>query len=123
MTAAKMMRYRTTPPSPAGVWRAILSVRRELARKRLPGLARATASTHHPQNPLTLYVTLLSDGKRLSQAVATKGYIHVVQTSGYNTGKAMGHGESVGGLWHRAGELTVDNVGETTAEVLLFDIE
>ncbi|KAJ7142307.1 RmlC-like cupin domain-containing protein [Mycena epipterygia] len=92
------------------------------------------------QSPLTLYATLLSEGKRLSQAMAgSKGYIHVVQTSGYNTGKATGAAvkilgdagvewvlkEGDGAYLHfdQAGELTVENVGETTAEVLLFDIE
>ncbi|KAJ7142321.1 RmlC-like cupin domain-containing protein [Mycena epipterygia] len=92
------------------------------------------------QSPLTLYATLLSEGKRLSQAVAgSKGYIHVVQTSGYNTEKATGAAVKVlgdagvewvlkegdGAYLHfeEATELIVENVGETTAEVLLFDIE
>ncbi|KAJ7142308.1 hypothetical protein C8R44DRAFT_865660 [Mycena epipterygia] len=94
MTAATMMRYRTiasipptsprrrlrraarSPPSPAGVWRVILSAHRELAGKRMPaGIASAR----------------LSEGKRLRHAVAgSKGYIHIMQTSGYNTGQTTG---------------------------------
>lgn len=42
-------------------------------------------------SPLTLYATLLSQGKALTQAMkGKKGYIHVVQTGGYNTGPATG---------------------------------
>ncbi|KAJ7478098.1 pirin domain-containing protein [Mycena latifolia] len=69
----------------------------------------------------------------------SKGYIHVVQTSGYNTGASTGvaiklfGSESVewelkegdGAYIHFEGaeELTVENVGTETAEILLFDIE
>ncbi|KAJ7173399.1 RmlC-like cupin domain-containing protein [Mycena filopes] len=94
------------------------------------------------QSPLTLYATLLSDGKSLRQTITgSKGYIHVVQTSGYNTKAASGatikvvggagvetvlkegdgaylHFDNPGGS-----ELIVENVGDKTAEVLLFDVE
>lgn len=92
------------------------------------------------QSPLTLYATLLSQGKRLGQTVAgTKGYIQVVQTSGYNTKKATGAAVKVlgdagvewvlkegdGAYLHfeDASELIVENVGDGTAEILLFDLE
>ncbi|KAF7371135.1 RmlC-like cupin [Mycena sanguinolenta] len=67
------------------------------------------------------------------------GYIHVVQTSGYKTGAATGATikvigapgvevelkEGDGAYLHfdNGGELTVENVGDRTAEVLLFDLE
>ncbi|KAF8211062.1 RmlC-like cupin domain-containing protein [Mycena galopus ATCC 62051] len=92
------------------------------------------------QSPLTLYATLLTDGKSLKQTVkGSKGYIHVVQTSGYNNKAATGATikvigapgvevelkEGDGAYLHfdNGGELTVENVGDKTAEVLLFDLE
>ncbi|KAF8215107.1 RmlC-like cupin domain-containing protein [Mycena galopus ATCC 62051] len=92
------------------------------------------------QSPLTLYATLLTGGKSLKQTIkGSKGYIHVVQTSGYNTRAATGATikvigapgvevelkEGDGAYLHfdNGGELTVENVGEKTAEVLLFDLE
>ncbi|KAJ7780084.1 RmlC-like cupin domain-containing protein [Mycena maculata] len=92
------------------------------------------------QSPLTLYATLLSDGKSLKQTIkGSKGYIHVVQTSGYNTNVATGAAirvigapgvevelkEGDGAYLHfsKSGELTVENIGDKTAEVLLFDLE
>ncbi|KAJ7667028.1 RmlC-like cupin domain-containing protein [Mycena rosella] len=92
------------------------------------------------QSPLTLYATLLSEGRCLTQAMAgSKGYIHAMQTSGYNTGAATGAAIKVfgsGGVewelkerdgayihFNDAHELTVENVGDMTAEALLFDIE
>ncbi|KAJ6621518.1 pirin domain-containing protein [Mycena sp. CBHHK59/15] len=92
------------------------------------------------QSPLTLYATLLSEGKSLTQAMhGLKGYIHVVQTSGYNTEAATGatikvtsapgveaelkEGDGAYLYFEKGGELTVENVGDKTAEVLLFDIE
>ncbi|KAJ7173424.1 RmlC-like cupin domain-containing protein [Mycena filopes] len=93
------------------------------------------------QSPLTLYATLLSDGKSLKQRIhGSKGYIHVVQTSGYNTNAASGATIKVTGtagsdqelkegdgayLYFDNGgsDLFVENVGDKTAEVLLFDLE
>lgn len=68
----------------------------------------------------------------------SKGYIHVVQTSGYNTGAANGaaikvvstdrdwelkEGDGAYIQFYGADEFTVENVGDMTAEILLFDIE
>ncbi|CAK5283616.1 unnamed protein product [Mycena citricolor] len=91
------------------------------------------------QSALTLYATLLSGGKSLTQSVqGSKGYMHVVQTSGYNTGAATGSGvkASVGGEevvlregdgaymhFEGPGDIVVENIGDKTAEVLFFDIE
>ncbi|KAJ7478167.1 hypothetical protein FB451DRAFT_1032357, partial [Mycena latifolia] len=92
------------------------------------------------QSPLTLYAALLSRGKRLAQRMrSSKGYMHVVQTSGYNTGASTGAAiklfgsegvewelkEGDGAYIHFDGaeELTLENVGAETAEILLFDIE
>ncbi|KAJ7065454.1 RmlC-like cupin domain-containing protein [Mycena amicta] len=93
------------------------------------------------QSPLTLYATLLLDGKSLTQTMkGKKGYIHVVQTSGYNTKEASGAAIRVVGApgvetelkegdgayihFDNGGvELKVENIGDKTAEVLLFDLE
>ncbi|KAJ7780100.1 RmlC-like cupin domain-containing protein [Mycena maculata] len=92
------------------------------------------------QSPLTLYATLLSDGKSLKQTIkGSKGYIHVVQTSGYNTNVTTGaairvigapgvgvelkEGDGAYLYFDKSGELTVENIGDKTAEVLLFDLE
>ncbi|KAJ7661123.1 RmlC-like cupin domain-containing protein [Mycena rosella] len=91
------------------------------------------------QSTLSMYATLLSGGKRLTQPMrGSKGYIHVVQTSGYNIGAATGAAIKVFGSdrdWELkegdgayihfddAEEFTVDNVGDMTAEILLFAIE
>ncbi|KAJ7159255.1 RmlC-like cupin domain-containing protein [Mycena crocata] len=92
------------------------------------------------QSPLTLYATLLSGGKSLKQTITgSKGYIQVVQTSGYNTNTATGASIKVTGApgvevelkegdgaylhFTNGGELTVENVGDKTAEALLFDLE
>lgn len=92
------------------------------------------------QSPLTLYATLLSPGKALAQGMERKkGYIHVVQTGGYNPGPAGGatvkvttgpgveevlkEGDGAYMFVGEAGEVKVENVGDKIAEVLLFDIE
>jgi len=94
------------------------------------------------QSPVTLYATLLSPSKTVTHIFPTpvsseprKSYIHVVQTSGYNTGEAKGARVRLnGGLelaegdgafaWGREGDkLEVENVGDKVAEVLVFDIE
>lgn len=95
------------------------------------------------QSSLTLYATLLENGKALNQKLeGKKGYIHVVQTSGYNPRKASGasvRASGVGdskqevllnegdGAYLTVGpggtELRVENIGDQMAEVLLFDLE
>ena len=95
-------------------------------------------------SPLNLYATLLSTGTKLSHAFQArgpqrKGYIHLVQTSGYNAEEATGAmvriiGAEGGPVELREGdgayiaaspgeELTVENAGDRVAEVLLFDME
>ncbi|KAJ7629253.1 pirin domain-containing protein [Mycena polygramma] len=92
------------------------------------------------QSPLTLYATLLSPGKSLTRAMTgSKGYIQVVQSTGYNNGVASGAGVTVFGdagvewvlkegdaayvRFDGARELKIENVGTVTSEVLLFDLE
>lgn len=91
-------------------------------------------------SPLTLYASLLSPSKSVSHTLArSKGYIHVVQTSGYNPGKAVGAKVTVlspdgttlelsegDGAYVTASagtELQVNNVGDRVTEILLFDLE
>ena len=85
-------------------------------------------------SPLTLYASLLSKGKSLSQPITgSKGYIHVVQTSGYNTAASSGAEIKVDGqtlkegdgayMYIVTGKVEVENVGDRTAEILLFDLE
>ncbi|KAF9265436.1 RmlC-like cupin [Marasmius fiardii PR-910] len=87
------------------------------------------------QSPLTMYATLLSPGKIVSVGMkGKKGYVHVVMTSGYNTGRAKGASVKVAGkevlkegdgayLMQEVGtEMVVENVGDSVAEVILFDI-
>ncbi|KAI0630765.1 pirin domain-containing protein [Trametes polyzona] len=95
-------------------------------------------------SPLNLFATLLSPGKSLSHTFQSgsaqkKGYLHVVQTSGYNTGEASGaYVRVVGaeggpvdlregdGAYIMAGlgeDITLENAGDAVAEVLLFDME
>ncbi|KAF9461115.1 RmlC-like cupin domain-containing protein [Collybia nuda] len=89
---------------------------------------------------LSLYATIISEGSTLEKGIeGKKGYVHVVQTSKYNPGKAEGASVKIRGggeeLVLREGDgvymdiqthgqkLVVENVGSGTAEVLLFDIE
>lgn len=89
---------------------------------------------------LTMYATLLNPGKTVSQAMqGAKGYVQVVQTSGYNTAKATGAAVRLSSgdqevelkegdgayLTFPSGSFNVDveNVGERSAEVILFDLE
>ncbi|KAG6811077.1 hypothetical protein H0H92_009105 [Tricholoma furcatifolium] len=94
-------------------------------------------------SPLTLYATLAEKGQKLEQQLkGKKGYVHVVQTSGYNTGKATGATVRVGGARSSeelelkegdgayidlgkggAATFVLENIGDKTAEVLLFDLE
>ncbi|KAF8654830.1 hypothetical protein AX16_003350 [Volvariella volvacea WC 439] len=102
-------------------------------------------------SPLTMYAGLLSpglgqDGRFGVKMTGTRGYIQVVQTSGYNVGEARGAGIRIRGYetgvlgggaevtlregdgvyidaGSEGGELKVESVGEVVAEVLLFDLE
>ena len=92
---------------------------------------------------MTLYATLLSLSSSLTHIFPAPGresnkrraYVHVIQTSGYNPGKATGATVQLnGGLQLAEGDgafaiapegerIEVRNVGQEVAEVLLFDIE
>lgn len=92
------------------------------------------------QSPLTLYATILGAGKSLVRPLeGKKGYIHIIQTSGYNAGPAKGAQikiSSRGGeeLTLREGDgayilrgkdgnsLVVENEGDSGAEILVFDL-
>ena len=93
------------------------------------------------QSPLTLYSTLLSPAAALAhtfEAGNTKGYVHVIQTSGYNPGDAKGasvklsagegtevvlkEGDGAYIMVQNTKDLKVENVGEGVAEVLLFEL-
>jgi redox-sensitive bicupin YhaK (pirin superfamily) len=91
-------------------------------------------------SPLTLYASLLSPETKLDKPLERqKGYVHVVQTSGYNDGKATGASVKIGSqdtqLTLREGDgayifvgrsgnvLEVENVGDRVAEVLVFDLD
>ncbi|KAK7456486.1 hypothetical protein VKT23_010736 [Stygiomarasmius scandens] len=90
------------------------------------------------QSPMTLYASIISEGKKLTQKMkGTKGYFHVIMRSGYNVGKAKGatvkiSGGTGGEVTLREGdgaylqvkpgsEFVVENVGDRKVEVLLFD--
>jgi hypothetical protein len=97
------------------------------------------------QSPLTLFATLLSPSTTLTHtflsgpSTSRKGYIHVVQTSGYNTSTSTGAHVRVKGedgveielkegdgayVYAEPGkELAVENVGDKVAEIVLFDLE
>ncbi|KAM5530824.1 hypothetical protein V8D89_015514 [Ganoderma adspersum] len=95
-------------------------------------------------SPLNLFATLLSPAAKLSHAFSStslqrKGYVHVVQTSGYNAGESSGAhvrviGAEGGSLDLKEGdgayimaapgeELALENIGGRVAEVLFFDME
>lgn len=92
------------------------------------------------QSPVSLYATLLSPDASVTHTFSSpqlgkrRGYIHVIQTSGYNTGKATGATARInGGLTLAEGDgafvlagegekIEVKNVGNVVAEVLLFDV-
>lgn len=88
-------------------------------------------------SPLWLYATLLAPGKTVEHPLLMKkGYIHVVQTSGYNTAESKGNkvkvngaielGEGDGAFITNQGEqgqpVRVENIGDGEAEILLFDL-
>ena len=90
---------------------------------------------------MRVYATLLTPAVSRThtfQPSAIKGYIHVVQTSGYNTGAGNGAKVKVTGgdaetelregdgaymMLISGKEVKVENVGTGVAEVLLFEIE
>lgn len=93
-------------------------------------------------SPVTLFASLLSPSASVShkfgspiQGPKRRGYLHVVQTSGYNTGKSTGATVRVNGnvslaegdgLYIVASEgdqVEIENVGDRTAELLLFDLD
>lgn len=91
-------------------------------------------------SPLDLYATLLSASNTLTKTFQKrKGYIHVVQTSGYNPESSTGAHIKVSGpdgnsIELREGdgsyikadvgsELKVENVGDRVAEIVFFDLE
>ena len=92
---------------------------------------------------LTLHASLISPSTTLSHTLPEDGgqprkaYVHVIQTSGYNTGKASGarvklsvaggdsieaaEGDGVYIMGDAGTTFDVQNVGDRVAEVLLFD--
>ncbi|KAH7885784.1 RmlC-like cupin domain-containing protein [Phlebopus sp. FC_14] len=96
------------------------------------------------RSQLWMYASLIERGVSLSHVPAgkgqKKGYIHVIQKSGYNPGKAGGASVRVGSeadgpklelregdgaymMYESGAELKIENDGQSVAEVLLFDIE
>ncbi|KAG8887392.1 hypothetical protein FRB98_009702 [Tulasnella sp. 332] len=83
-----------------------------------------------------LRASILSTGKSVTHKFqGTKGYVHLIQTSGYNTGESSGNkiringqlelGEGDGSFIHgaKAQEVKIENVGSGKAELLVFDIQ
>ncbi|GLB43309.1 putative pirin family protein [Lyophyllum shimeji] len=94
------------------------------------------------RSALTLYATLAEKGQKVEQPLkGKKGYVHVVQTSGYNPGKATGAAVRIGAtgspaeleleegdgayiaMGNGGSTFVLENIGDKTAEVLLFDLE
>ncbi|THH10566.1 hypothetical protein EW146_g8333 [Bondarzewia mesenterica] len=93
-------------------------------------------------SPLSLYASLISPGTMLPYALektgaSRKAYIHVVQTSGYNTQRAGGatvrvsagtrefvlrEGDGLYVSGQPGSHLTIENAGDRVAEVLLFEM-
>jgi len=87
---------------------------------------------------LTMYASVLSLGTKLERALkGKKGYVHVIQTSGYNDGKTTGatvrissqdtklkEGDGAYALVGRTGNvMEVQNDSSRVAEVVVFDLE
>ncbi|KIM34328.1 hypothetical protein M408DRAFT_19252 [Serendipita vermifera MAFF 305830] len=95
------------------------------------------------QTQLRLYATIISPGSSVSHTLKgasngtsdSKAYLHVIQTSGYNKGKATGalvkvnenlhlsEGDGAFGHGSKGESVTIENIGDVPAEVLLFDLE
>ncbi|KAH7106074.1 pirin domain-containing protein [Auriculariales sp. MPI-PUGE-AT-0066] len=99
---------------------------------------RETSGPTPVNSPVTVWATILSQGKAVTHRVpkpSAKVYVHVIQTSGYNTGPASGATVEVNGTQLREGdgafvyatkagdELVINNVGASDAEFLVFDVE
>lgn len=97
-------------------------------------------------SPLTLFASLISPSTTLSHSLPSgsssphrKAYVHVIQKSGYNPGKASGARIKLSGPAGSTLELQegdgayimgdagltfdVQNIGDRVAEVVLFDLE
>ncbi|EMD39196.1 hypothetical protein CERSUDRAFT_152230 [Gelatoporia subvermispora B] len=108
--------------------------------------AREASGPAPVHSPLSLYATILAPGAlrthifstQASAGVGRKGYIHVIQKSGYNPASASGATVKISGkdgekelregdgaylLVESGEELKVENVSDREAEVLLFDLE
>jgi len=110
-------------------------------------LAREADGPAPIRSELRAYASLVDPGVSIAHAFhpsrspdLRKAYIHIVQRSGYNTGKASGARLRVGAksegpiielregdgaylLVDKDAELKVENAGEVEAEFLLFDVE
>jgi len=94
------------------------------------------------QSPVTLYATILSPGKSVVHTFPApqagnqrKAYIHVIQTSGYNAKIASGghvkvndalemrEGDGAFAWGARSETLEIKNTGNSSVEVLVFDVE
>lgn len=94
------------------------------------------------QSDLTMYASFVEGGQTVAQKLTgKKAYVHVVQTSGYNPGKASGatvrvrssrgfenlefkegDGAYIAIMGGGGIEFLVQNTGEKRAEVVLFDL-
>jgi redox-sensitive bicupin YhaK (pirin superfamily) len=89
---------------------------------------------------VSVFASILSPSAVVTQAypansVERKAYIHVVQTSGYNTGPAtgarvkvnggleLGEGDGAFATGEDGDKIEIENVGDKPAEFLLFNIE
>ena len=86
---------------------------------------------------LTMYASLIEKGLKLERDMKSKkGYVHVAMTSGYQEGPGEGAAvrlasgaetvilrEGDGAYLAGKGELVVENVGESRAEVVVFELE
>jgi len=99
--------------------------------------AKGPAPVH---SPLDLYATLLSTSNTTTKILQnTKGYVHLVQTSGYNPSTPSGAHIKVSGpdgvsielregdgayiMAEKGSELKIENLGDRVAEVMLFDLQ
>jgi quercetin 2,3-dioxygenase len=94
-------------------------------------------------SPISVYATIISPSVNVLYSFPAaalneemrKSYVHVIQTSGYNTGAAKGarvkingglelaEGDGAFALGKEGDKLEVENVGNAPAEVLVFDVE
>ncbi|KAF8882525.1 pirin domain-protein domain-containing protein-containing protein [Gymnopilus junonius] len=90
---------------------------------------------------LTMYATILESGRIVERSLeGKKAYVHVIQTSGYKEGKASGasvkicakegaeeltlrEGDGAYIFVGKQGDLKVENGGDRSAEIVLFDLE